>query len=93
MLLLLLTKKNLGGQLLETLNLLNGKINLRRSSKFLIGGNGWTRTNHTQIFSLLLYLMSYRGNNLVDVSGIEPLTYSVSSCCTTAVLNIQCGEL
>ena len=25
---------------------------------------------------------------LVDVSGIEPLTYSVSSCCTTAVLNI-----
>ena len=24
-----------------------------------VGGNGWTRTNHTQIFSLLLYLMSY----------------------------------
>ena len=34
------------GQFLETLSLLNG-------------GNGWTRTNHTQIFSLLLYLMSY----------------------------------
>ena len=28
---------------------------------------------------------------MVDVSGIEPLTYSVSSCCTTSVLNIQIG--
>jgi hypothetical protein len=28
----------------------------------LIGATSWTRTSHTQIFSLLLYLMSYRGN-------------------------------
>jgi hypothetical protein len=31
------------------------------------------------------------GACVVDVSGIEPLTYSVSSCCTTAVLNILIG--
>ena len=30
---------------------------------------------------------------MVDVSGIEPLTYSVSSCCTTAVLNIHIEAL
>jgi hypothetical protein len=28
----------------------------------LNGATSWTRTSHTQIFSLLLYLMSYRGN-------------------------------
>ena len=26
-----------------------------------VGATSWTRTSHTQIFSLLLYLMSYRG--------------------------------
>ena len=35
---------------------------LRKSSNLWNGGNGWTRTNHTQIFSLLLYLMSYVAN-------------------------------
>ena len=37
----------------------------------LIGGNGWTRTNHTQIFSLLLYLMSYVANNLAEAVRFE----------------------
>ena len=46
MLQLILIEKNPLGQLLKALSL-------------LLGGNGWTRTNHTQIFSLLLYLMSY----------------------------------
>ena len=39
----------------------------------LIGATGWTRTSHTQIFSLLLYLMSYRGIKLVDRKRIELL--------------------
>ena len=34
------------------------------SSRAVCGANGWTRTNHTQIFSLLLYLMSYVGVKL-----------------------------
>jgi hypothetical protein len=79
----------------------------------LHGATSWTRTSHTQIFSLLLYLMSYRGNlfgagegsrtldiylgkvvlyqlsyarklYLVDVTGVEPVTCSVSSCCSTS---------
>ena len=32
---------------------------VHRGIKF--GATSWTRTSHTQIFSLLLYLMSYRG--------------------------------
>jgi hypothetical protein len=32
-----------------------------RLTQGLNGTTSWTRTSHTQIFSLLLYLMSYRG--------------------------------
>ena len=42
-----------------------------KNLSLLTGGNGWTRTNHTQIFSLLLYLMSYVANNLAEAVRFE----------------------
>ena len=36
-----------------------------------LGATSWTRTSHTQIFSLLLYLMSYRGIVLAERLRLE----------------------
>ena len=47
------------------------------------------RTARTSPFERDDFTNLSMGACVVDVSGIEPLTHSVSSCCTTAVLNIQ----
>ena len=36
-----------------------------------LGAASWTRTSHTQIFSLLLYLMSYRDIVLAERLRLE----------------------
>lgn len=43
----------------------------------LYGSDGRTRTNHTMIFSHVLYLMSYVAIMLVDPVGIEPTTFAL----------------
>lgn len=56
-----------------------------RLTQGLNGATSWTRTSHTQIFSLLLYLMSYRGVELVSVAGFEPATPSPPDLCATGL--------
>lgn len=46
---------------IELLSIGYQPIALPLSYESIFGTEDWTRTNHTQIFSLLLYLMSYFG--------------------------------
>ncbi len=42
------------------------------------GALGWNRTIDRQIFSLLLYQLSYQGKKMATQNGLEPSTSSVT---------------
>ncbi len=56
-----------------------GKVALYQLSYYRMSAAGRNRTTDTQIFSLLLYLLSYRGINMMATrKGLEPSTSNVT---------------